>query len=93
MTEFQKQVYAVVTKIKPGQTISYAEVARRIGRPRAYRAVGNALNNNPFIGTVPCHRVIRSNGETGGYAKGAEVKRRLLKREFANSKSKISNPK
>ena len=72
MTDFQKQVYAVVAKIKSGQTLSYAEVARRIGKPLAYRAVGNALNKNPFMGIVPCHRVIKSNGEIGGYVKGSQ---------------------
>ncbi|OGN18882.1 MAG: hypothetical protein A3F25_00120 [Candidatus Yanofskybacteria bacterium RIFCSPHIGHO2_12_FULL_45_19b] len=85
MTDFQKQVYAIVAKIKSGQTATYAEIAQQIGRPRAYRAVGNALNKNPFMGTVPCHRVIKSNGEIGGYAKGTKAKQRLLKKEGAKT--------
>lgn len=62
--------------------MTYAEVARVVGKPRAYRAVGNALkkNHNPKI---PCHRVIRSDGKIGGYNRGAKVKLALLKKEGA----------
>lgn len=67
--------------------MTYAEVAAAIGRPRAARAVGNALNKNPFSfeagGDVPCHRVIRSDGSTGGFASGPAAKMRLLKKEKA----------
>ena len=88
MTDFQKQVYAIVAKIKSGQTATYAEIAQQIGRPRAYRAVGNALNKNPFMGTVPCHRVIRSNGEIGGYVKGSKAKQKLLEKERTETMTK-----
>ncbi len=68
--------------IPRGETRTYAQVAASIGRPRAYRAVGNALNANPFPVLVPCHRVVRSDGRIGGYAYGAAAKRRLLKLEM-----------
>ena len=81
LTPFQQAVYAVVATIPKGQTRSYAWVARRIGRPKAVRAVGNALNRNPFAPRIPCHRVIRSDGSLGGFARGTAAKRRLLAAE------------
>jgi O-6-methylguanine DNA methyltransferase len=81
LTPFQKAVYRVVARIPRGRTMTYAQVAVAIGRPKAVRAVGNALNVNPFAPDVPCHRVIRSDGALGGFASGPEVKRRLLRRE------------
>ena len=75
---FQQAVYRAVCRIPRGQTRSYQWVARAIGRPRAARAVGNALNRNPFAPRVPCHRVIRSDGSLGGFAGGPVKKRRLL---------------
>ena len=83
MTEFQKKVYNIVKKIPRGNVLTYKEVARLVGRPKAFRAVGNTLNKNPFAPTVPCHRVIRSDGRVGGYAKGTKTKIELLKRERA----------
>jgi methylated-DNA-[protein]-cysteine S-methyltransferase len=77
-TEFEKKVYAAVSGIPPGQVRSYKWVAKKIGRPRAYRAVGNALSKNPYMGRVPCHRVIRSDGSLGGFALGSIRKRKLL---------------
>lgn len=82
LTDFEKKVYAAVSKIPRGEVRSYKWVAVKIGTPSASRAVGNALNKNPFIGKVPCHRVIRSDGSIGGFAKGAARKRKLLKSEF-----------
>jgi len=81
MTIFEKKVYAAVSKIPRGEVRSYKWVAAKIGRPKAYRAVGNALNKNPHIGIVPCHRVIRSDGTIGGFARGVALKRQLLKSE------------
>ena len=85
ITEFEKQVYVVVRKISKGKTMTYAQVAAAIGRPRATRAVGNALNKNPFSfadgGEVACHRVIRSDGSVGGFASGSKKKLQLLKKE------------
>ncbi|MEK7659117.1 MAG: MGMT family protein [Patescibacteria group bacterium] len=80
MTQFQKMVYNVVRKIPKGKVLTYKEVARLAGRSQAYRAVGNALNRNPFD-DVPCHRVIRGDGKIGGYAHGAKAKAKLLKKE------------
>jgi len=85
LTKFQEKVYNVVKKIPKGQVLTYKEVARRMGSPRAYRAVGKALHKNPFK-EVPCHRVIKSNGEIGGFARGTKVKIKLLKKEGLNIK-------
>lgn len=84
ITPFAAKVYAVVAKIPKGSVMTYAEVARRIGNPHAVRAVGNALNRNPYPkDKVPCHRVVRSDGTVGGYAWGTPKKRALLRREGA----------
>lgn len=77
-TPFQQKVYDFVKTIPKGKTATYKEVAVAIGCPRAYRAVGNALNHNPNIGIVPCHRVIRSDGKIGGYVLGTRKKIELL---------------
>jgi len=81
LTPFQQAVYQVILRIPKGQTRSYQWVAEAIGRPRAARAVGRALHGNPFAPTVPCHRVVRSDGTLGGYARGLATKRRLLEQE------------
>ena len=81
ITEFQKLVYGEVKKIRRGQTASYKQIAERIGRPKAYRAVGNALHKNPFAPKVPCHRVVRSDGRPGGFAGGEKRKIKLLRKE------------
>ena len=80
-TTFEERVYAVVRRIPKGQTRSYRWVAEQLGNAGLARAVGNALNNNPFPKTVPCHRVVRSDGSLGGFAWGPAKKRRLLARE------------
>ena len=77
---FQEKVYAIVKKIPKGQVLTYKEVARKAGRPRAYRAVGNILSKN-IDPMVPCHRVIRSDGKIGGYRDGKVAKIKILKRE------------
>ena len=69
-TAFQVSVWRTLLKIPKGQTISYAELARRIGKPKAYRAVANACGKNPLPVIIPCHRVIASNGGLGGYSAG-----------------------
>jgi len=81
ISDFEREVYNAVLKIPRGQVRSYKWVAIEIGRPSASRAVGNALNKNPYVGMVPCHRVIKSDGSIGGYAKGVPAKKKLLKRE------------
>jgi AraC family transcriptional regulator of adaptative response/methylated-DNA-[protein]-cysteine methyltransferase len=83
LTPFQRAVYRVVARIPKGETRTYAQVASAIGRPKAVRAVGNALNRNPFAPLVPCHRVIRSDGSVGGFASGPRKKKALLRREGA----------
>ena len=80
---FSEKVYQVVAKIPRGQVLTYQQVAKLAGSPRAYRAVGNILNKNTDIKAVPCHRVIRSNGAIGGYAWGIRKKTLLLKAEGA----------
>ena len=79
--EFQDRVLTQARAIPFGEVSSYAEVARRIGHPRASRAVGNALGANPVPVLVPCHRVIRGDGTWGHYAFGAALKTRLLELE------------
>ena len=80
---FDREVLEAIRRIPFGATVSYADVARAIGRPGAARAVGGALSRNPLPLILPCHRVIRANGEEGGYSGGAEHKRRMLKWESA----------
>ena len=81
MKSFKEKVYAVVAKIPKGQTMTYQQVARLAGSPNAYRAVGNIMNKNPDTKKVPCHRVVRSDGTPGGYARGTSRKIAILKRE------------
>lgn len=80
-TSFQTAVWSALREIPPGSTISYAELARRIGAPRAVRAVGLANGANPVGVAVPCHRVIGARGVLTGYAGGLERKRWLLAHE------------
>ena len=83
MREFSKKVYSIVKKIPKGKVMTYKQVARSAGRPKAFRAVGNILHNNPDLKNIPCHRVVRSDGKTGGYKYGTRKKRALLKKEGA----------
>jgi O-6-methylguanine DNA methyltransferase len=80
-TPFQRAVWDVLLKIPYGESCSYAEVARAIGRPKAQRAVGSANNANPVPLVVPCHRVIAADGSLGGYGGGQDLKARLLAME------------
>jgi O-6-methylguanine DNA methyltransferase len=81
---FQKRVWLALAKIPYGQTRSYKEIARAIGHPKAFRAVGNANGQNSIPLIIPCHRVIESNGGLGGFGHGIGVKRRLLDFEKAH---------
>ena len=76
-TPFQREVWAELSRIPYGETISYGELARRVGRPNGPRAVGQANGRNPIAIIVPCHRVLASNG-IGGYGGGLTCKRALL---------------
>jgi methylated-DNA-[protein]-cysteine S-methyltransferase len=80
-TDFQKKVWNELLKIPYGQTVSYMDIARRIKRPTAVRAVASAIGANPMSIIVPCHRVIASNNTLGGYAGGLKAKKQLLERE------------
>jgi len=80
-TPFQRRVWQGLSKIPYGQSISYGELARRIGKPSAARAVGLANGRNPISIVVPCHRVIGASGSLTGYGGGLEAKRRLLELE------------
>lgn len=80
-TDFQKAVWKAIREIPYGETRSYAEIAERIGKPRAYRAVGQAASKNPIAILIPCHRVVGSDGSLTGYAGGADLKTRLLELE------------
>lgn len=77
---FERSVYEVARTIPPGETLSYGEIARRLGAPDAAREVGQALGRNPFAIVVPCHRVVAAGGKLGGFSArgGAATKRRLL---------------
>ncbi|NWG02994.1 MAG: methylated-DNA--[protein]-cysteine S-methyltransferase, partial [Syntrophaceae bacterium] len=83
-TPFQKKVWRALEKIPYGQTHSYKEIAKSIGHPKAYRAVGNANGQNPIPIIIPCHRVIESNGGLGGFGHGIQIKKRLLDFEKAH---------
>ncbi len=82
-TDFQKLVWAEIDKIPYGTTITYKEIAKKIGKPKAARAVANACGQNPNPIIRPCHRVICSDGKIGGYSApgGAEMKKKLLEDE------------
>ncbi len=77
-TPFQREVWFTLASIPYGQTISYAELASKVGRPRAFRAVGQANGANPLPIFLPCHRVVASGGGLGGYSGGLDLKRALL---------------
>lgn len=81
MTKFQTKVLEALKKIPKGKVVTYADLARYIGSPRAVRAVGTAIGKNPHLIRVPCHRVIRSDGSVGSYVKGSKKKTQLLQKE------------
>ena len=82
-TKFQLKVWNYLRKIPKGKVKTYFEVAKAIGKPKAFRAVANAVGKNPYPPKIPCHRVIRSDGTPGGYSGkgGIKTKKFLLKRE------------
>jgi len=87
-TEFQKRVWAELLRIPCGETVSYAQLATRVGSEGAARAVGRANATNPIAIVVPCHRVIGADGSLTGYAYGVELKRRLL--DFERGQTRLS---
>jgi O-6-methylguanine DNA methyltransferase len=83
MKTFKEKVFEVVRKIPKGKTLTYKEVARKAGSEKAFRAVGNILNTN-YDPKIPCHRVVRSDGKTGGYNRGEKLKKEILKKESSS---------
>lgn len=79
---FRDRVFEIVRAIPEGKVLTYKRVAELAGAPRAYRAVGNILHTN-YSPEIPCHRVVRSDGKTGGYNRGAKRKREILQKEGA----------
>ena len=92
VSDFNRRVYAVALSIPPGETLTYGEVAQRIGDPGAARAVGVALGQNPWPIIVPCHRVLAAGGRTGGFSAdgGVETKLRILAIEKARTSAEPS---
>ena len=82
LTHFQRRVLQTLQKVPFGSTMSYGNLAREIGNPKAARAIGGACHNNPFPLLIPCHRVISADGSLGGFATDLEIKRRLLNFEL-----------
>ena len=82
-TAFQERVWQALRAIPPGRTATYAEIAKAVGQPKAVRAVAQACAANPLAVAIPCHRVVRADGEISGYRWGVERKRELLDREAA----------
>jgi O-6-methylguanine DNA methyltransferase len=83
--EFKNTVFGVVRGIPSGETLTYKQVAVLVGRPKAFRAVGNILSTN-YDPQIPCHRVVRSDGNIGGYNRGSQKKQRLLCEEAVETK-------
>jgi len=83
-TAFQRRVWKALQDIQPGTTASYGDIAKNIGNPKAARAVAQACASNNIAIAIPCHRVVRSNGDLGGYRWGIERKQKILKRESQN---------
>jgi AraC family transcriptional regulator of adaptative response/methylated-DNA-[protein]-cysteine methyltransferase len=85
-TAFQRRVWEALRQVPPGATASYGEIARRIGKPKAVRAVAQACGANPVAVAVPCHRIVAGDGGLGGYHWGVDRKKKLLAREAAAGK-------
>ncbi len=81
-TEFDHSVWMTLKEIPFGETRTYKWLAGKIGRPNAFRAVGQSLGRNPIPIILPCHRIIESNGSIGGFSAGIDIKRRLLEIEY-----------
>ncbi len=89
-TEFQRAVWRAIREVPAGRTVSYQDIARAVGKPSAYRAVGTATGRNPVGIAVPCHRIVRSDGGLGGYGGGLHRKEWFLEHE-RNSLGKPQN--
>ncbi len=80
MTSFSERCYKILRKVPKGKVTTYKEIAKAL-HSKAYRAVGSAMHNNPYAPAVPCHRVINSNGNIGGFFSGTDTKIKMLKVE------------
>ena len=87
-SDFERMVFGVAQTVSYGKVCSYQQIAGEIGRPLACRAVGNALGKNPIPILIPCHRILRKNGEVGGFSAGLDWKKKLLELEGATKSSK-----
>ena len=87
-TPFQKEVWKALQEIPYGQTVSYTDIAVRVQKPSAVRAIGTAIGENPVLITIPCHRVLAKSGKLAGYRGGLEMKEQLLALELTKEISK-----
>jgi methylated-DNA-[protein]-cysteine S-methyltransferase len=93
-TQFERDVLVATYRIPKGKVSTYKSIAEKIGRPKAYRAVANALHKHPLWPIIPCHRVINSDGSFGGPKKGADERRKTVAKEgvpIENGKVKVNN--
>lgn len=91
-TTFQELVWEEISRVPYGETATYAEIAERVGRPRAVRATASACARNHLPLIIPCHRVVKTDGTMGGYLGGKNVKRRLLEKETTPTTAILPNP-
>ncbi len=84
-TDFEQAVWLALRKVPYGETRPYKWIASQVGRPKGSRAVGQALSKNPLPIVLPCHRVVETQGNLGGYSSGVDIKRRLLSLEYYHS--------
>ena len=85
---FNEKVWELCKKIPKGKVSTYKEIAKALHNPMSFRAVGNALNKNPYAPIVPCHRIVNSNSDLGGFAHGSKAKIKLLEKEGIQIKNK-----
>ena len=81
MKDFNEKCYEILRRVPRGKVTTYGELAKAIGSPKAARAVGNAMNKNPYAPRVPCHRGVGSDGSLVGFASGLDDKKKMLKKE------------
>jgi len=84
-----EDVYVLLSKIPSGKVSTYGDIARALGHPKAARAIGRIIANNPNPISIPCHRVVKSNGEIGGFAYGEQMKREILEEEGIKFQDRI----
>lgn len=87
---FDEECYSILSRVPKGKVTTYKEIAKKL-KTKAYRAVGNAMNKNPYAPEIACHRVIRSNGDVGGFAHGTKKKIEMLKKEGIDIKKRKIN--